>query len=90
MTDIYRLLSKEEMRAINDAMPSDAKYGDVFKAIAIAQGDLTMSQLSEKSQQEHREAVEGMRDELAKIFPFIWQGSNEKLWDTFWNKYLSK
>ena len=31
------LLTKEEMKAINDNMPSDAKYGDVFEAIAKAQ-----------------------------------------------------
>ena len=30
-------LTDEELRAINDAMPSEAKYGDVFKAIAEAQ-----------------------------------------------------
>ena len=36
MTDT-RLLTDEKMKAINDNMPSDAKYGDVFKAIAKAQ-----------------------------------------------------
>ena len=32
-----RLLTPEQRRAINDNMPSDAKYGDVFEAIAEAQ-----------------------------------------------------
>lgn len=32
-----RLLTQEEMLAINNAQPSGAKYGDVFRAIAKAQ-----------------------------------------------------
>ncbi len=32
-----RLLTKEEMTAINDAMPPEAKYGEVFAAIADAE-----------------------------------------------------
>ena len=36
------LLTEEEMKAINDGMPSSAKYGDVFKAIAQAQVDNTL------------------------------------------------
>jgi hypothetical protein len=32
-----RIMSKEALKAINDAMPSDAKYGDVFKIIAEKQ-----------------------------------------------------
>jgi hypothetical protein len=31
------VMSKEERSALNDSMPSDAKYGDVFKAIAEKQ-----------------------------------------------------
>lgn len=31
------LLTKAEMQAINDAQPPEAKYGDVFEAIAQAQ-----------------------------------------------------
>ena len=36
-----RLLSPEEMKAINDAMPGEAKYGDVFEAIAEAQAKIS-------------------------------------------------
>ena len=36
-----RLLTDEEMTTINNNQPSEAKYGDVFKAIAKAQRDLT-------------------------------------------------
>ena len=33
------LISREEMKTINNAQPPEAKYGDVFKAIAQAQLD---------------------------------------------------
>jgi len=32
-------LTKEKMKTINNEMPSEAKYGDVFVAIAQAQQD---------------------------------------------------
>ncbi|KKM98738.1 hypothetical protein LCGC14_1154840 [marine sediment metagenome] len=35
------VMSPEKRRAINDEMPSDAKYGDVFEAIAKAQAEIT-------------------------------------------------
>ena len=35
------VMSDEQLKRINDAMPSDAKYGEVFKAIAEAQANLT-------------------------------------------------
>lgn len=38
-----KLLTKAEMSAINNAQPLEAKYGEVFEAIAIAQRDLTAS-----------------------------------------------
>uniref|UniRef100_A0A6M3JHZ1 Uncharacterized protein n=1 Tax=viral metagenome TaxID=1070528 RepID=A0A6M3JHZ1_9ZZZZ len=40
------VLSNEEMRAINNAMPPEAKYGDVFKAIAQAQLNKDREQLA--------------------------------------------
>lgn len=42
---ILPVLSDEEMKAINDAQPADAKYGDVFKAIAQAQRDADVEAL---------------------------------------------
>jgi len=39
-----RLLTKQEMAVINNAQPSEAKYGDVFEAIAKAQRDLTRAE----------------------------------------------
>ncbi len=37
------LLTPKETRAINDAQPAEAKYGDVFAAIAKAQGNQFIS-----------------------------------------------
>ena len=35
------VMSKEELKKINDAMPSTAKYGEVFKAIANKQAEIS-------------------------------------------------
>ena len=35
------VMSMEQRRAINDAMPSTAKYGEVFEAIAETQAELS-------------------------------------------------
>ena len=35
-----RILTEHEMHLINNEMPSDAKYGDVFKAIAQFQAEV--------------------------------------------------
>lgn len=37
-------LSLEELKRINDAMPSEAKYGEVFREIAKRQRDDTLKQ----------------------------------------------
>jgi hypothetical protein len=39
------LLTKEELTAINDAMPSEAKYGEVFVAIRTAQHRKTLERV---------------------------------------------
>lgn len=35
------VIKPKELKRINDAMPSDAKYGDVFEAIANNQAEIT-------------------------------------------------
>ena len=35
------VMQRVELKAINDAMPSDAKYGDVFEAIAKKQAEIS-------------------------------------------------
>ncbi len=35
------VMSKEELTKLNNAMPAEAKYGDVFKAIAEAQAEIS-------------------------------------------------
>jgi len=66
-----RLLTKEEMRAINDEQPSTAKYGDVFMAIAQAQRDLTASikdaECAQKIEQARQEVLEIMIGKLAGV-----------------------
>ena len=42
-----KMLSDEEMKKINDDMPPEAKYGDVFQAIAQAQRDYDQEQCKE-------------------------------------------
>jgi len=52
-----RLLTKQEMAVINNAQPSEAKYGDVFEAIAKAQRDLTRAERQEEIERELFEIV---------------------------------
>jgi len=42
---MIKILSDEKRVAINNAQSPDAKYGDVFKAIAQAQNDYTIRQI---------------------------------------------
>ncbi len=37
------VMSRNELSKINNAMPPEAKYGDVFQAIAQAQFEITLS-----------------------------------------------
>jgi len=53
-----RLLTKEEMKAINDNVPSNAKYGDVFGEIAKAQRDLTAEIVRAETLKEVGEVIE--------------------------------
>ena len=41
MQAIDTRMSPEELKAINDAMPSEAKYGEVFKVIAEKQAEIS-------------------------------------------------
>ncbi len=40
-----RLLTEEERKSINDNMPPDAKYGDVFEKLCTAQNRKTTREL---------------------------------------------
>jgi len=62
------LLTGEEMKAINDSMPPEAKYGDVFSAIAkaqLAKGSPDAETLIEQAKREERERI------LALIWPVV-------------------
>ncbi len=57
------VLTKEQLRAINDAMPSEAKYGDVHTAIAEAQAKIAFEAGRESRDHEIAEAKRtGMRE----------------------------
>lgn len=47
------VMGKEELVKLNDAMPSEAKYGDVFRSIAERQAEIT----SKAVKQEIGEAI---------------------------------
>jgi len=77
------LLSKEEMTAINNAQPSEAKYGDVFKAIAQAQRDKDY-----KAIMESRPTEEEIKIRL--LDPLLGGGSVPELLDWLKEKLLIK
>ena len=54
---IDTVLTKEQMRAINDNMPGDAKYGEVFEAIAIAQAEITGEIMLKQGRKEVRDII---------------------------------
>ena len=87
--DEGRLLTKEERTAINDAMPPDAKYGDVFEAIAKAQKDLTYPEAFEDG---HRAGIEKCQARVERIKREIGAklrnriGVLDKFWD-WWQEF---
>ena len=53
-----RIMNQGELRAINDAMPPEAKYGDVFKAIAEKQDAISFKAGQDSRLKEVKEWIE--------------------------------
>ena len=66
------VMSQKQRRAINDAMPSTAKYGEVFEAIAKAQDEISFkagmeAQLAKPDRLMDKEKLEKRIAELFRI-----------------------
>ena len=79
------VMNKEKLKQINDAMPPEAKYGDVFETIAYNQAEISFP-LGE--QQGIEKVVEWMEEHSIITYgraplKIKWQSINPVAWQAF-------